>query len=97
MKHTNEYDKVSGGNFVAKHYKYPEVKPPAPLPTDDDFIVYPLQSEKVLCWDGDVWLVGYLEVWDEGEEIWKQLGRDGYIIEGVTHWMPLPEAIEPKK
>lgn len=25
-----------------------------------------------------------------GCEQWKQFGRDGYDIDGVTHWMPLP-------
>lgn len=53
------------------------------------------QSELVLVTDGKMRWLGYLQNWDKEEypsewKTWKMSGPDGYNIEGVTHWMPLP-------
>lgn len=49
-------------------------------------------SEPVLVTDGYHRLVGYFQTWNGGEYIskWKLAGPDGYTIDNVTHWAPLP-------
>ena len=49
-------------------------------------------SETVIVTDGKDIYMGYWESWDDPEYYggWKLQGRDGYTIEGVTHWMYQP-------
>lgn len=61
-------------------------------PAGEDFGCF-RHSVDVLVTDGRRQWVGYLQTWD-GEEYppaWKMKGPDGWDIDGVTHWMPLPE------
>lgn len=53
-------------------------------------VALPARSTWVLAWDGfDVW-VAFVQYWADGDPVWKMAGRDGYGLEGVTHWQPLP-------
>ena len=75
------------------------------LPKDEDDYGSFIHSQRVLIavkgrlsWE--TW-VGYLQTWTEGEDseqwprrMWKLSGRDGYTLEGVTHWAELPEPPE---
>lgn len=68
---------------------------PANLPppaTDDDGILF--RSEDVLFTDGKKLWVGHLLTWagNEYPEQWIMKGPDGWEVDGVTHWMPLPPA-----
>ena len=49
-------------------------------------------SEPVIVTDGKHQWVGYFQTWDDTDYLsaWKMSGPDGYRIDGVTHWMPLP-------
>ncbi|MAT51158.1 MAG: hypothetical protein CMK32_08245 [Porticoccaceae bacterium] len=51
------------------------------------------ESDDVLIVHGGVISVGYLYCieGDDDPPYWKLQGRDGYMAENVTHWMPLPE------
>lgn len=53
-------------------------------------------SEDVLITDGKYRIVGHYEEWDwDGDDnkqkAWRQFGRDGYSMDGVIAWMPLPD------
>lgn len=59
---------------------------------DNDYGAW-VNSKRVLAWaDGKAW-TAYVQHWpkDEGGPRWIQSGRDGYDLEGVTHWQPLPD------
>jgi hypothetical protein len=63
-------------------------RPPVKEDYGDSF-----HSEEVLFTDGKRRWSGYLQTWadEEYEPTWKMAGPDGYNVENVTHWMPLPE------
>jgi hypothetical protein len=50
------------------------------------------RSIDVIFTDGKEQWIGYMETWenDEYEPTWKMKGPDGWDVENVTHWMPLP-------
>lgn len=50
------------------------------------------ESADVLFTDGKEYWTGRLQTWRDEEYApsWKMKGRDGYTVDGVTHWMPLP-------
>ena len=51
-----------------------------------------LRSVDVLTTDGHRVYVAYLQTWEDDEypAVWKMIGRDGYTLDNITHWMPLP-------
>ena len=59
---------------------------------EEDYISF-THSRDVLVYDGKQVRIGHLQVWEDNEypPQWRESGRDGYEINGVTHWMPLPE------
>ena len=61
-------------------------------PVKEDYGSF-FHSEDVLVTDGKQVWAAYLQTWENEEypAVWKMKGRDGYDIEGVTHWMPMPE------
>jgi len=81
----NKSDKVS--DFVVTWIDV-EAEKPARYKCYGDF----WHSEPVLVTDGYHRLVGYFQTWNGGEYIsrWKLAGPDGYTIDNVTHWAPLP-------
>jgi len=56
-------------------------------------LIFASCSEIVLCTDGkEIWVAYYQIDHDEADwSKWVQRGRDGYTLENITHWMPLPE------
>ena len=78
-----------------KWIKWPATDPPL---AENEIGWYPAYSKMVLIWNGTQVLVGYLQKWDPKDpdpelwpDSWKQYGRDGYSLNNVTHWQPLPE------
>lgn len=80
------------GEYVEKHrdkwIAWPETHPPA----GEDFGCF-RHSEDVLFTDGKKIWTGYLQTWDdeEYEARWFMSGPDGWTVDNVAHWMPLPE------
>jgi hypothetical protein len=74
---------VLDNKWISVKYSLPKLIGPDP---------YCQSSESVLVFDGKYVYIGYLYVLDDeyGPE-WVQFGRDGYKIDNVTHWMPLPK------
>ena len=68
---------------------------PKPSTLDSEDYGAWVNSDRVLAWDGRAVWVAYVQHWrgdDEPEPYrWVSAGRDGYGIEGITHWQPLPE------
>lgn len=63
---------------------------------DEDYGTF-RNSVSVLATDGKVIFTAYVQWSDNLYEMkedtiqWKELGRDSYDFNNVTHWMPLPE------
>ena len=71
--------------------KWPATDPPM---ADNEIGWYPSPSRLVLAWNGDLVFVAYLIKYDPKDDTpdaWQQYGRDGYYLNKVTHWQPLPE------
>lgn len=52
-------------------------------------------SDYVLATDGKGQWVAYIVGFDDEPIRWKEKGRDGYSLENITHWQPLPSLPEP--
>lgn len=61
------------------------------LPPFVEDIGYLRRTNDVLVTDGKEWWIAYFQRWDEGDQEWKQKGRDGYTLDAnLIGWMELP-------
>lgn len=79
-------------NWISVSERLPDVVP-------DDFGIHS-ESAEVLVYrvcpvtgNGGIWIASYkvYPAEDKYGPKWIEKGIDGYDLEGITHWMPLPE------